>query len=199
MYAIRWVDCTFSIIGLIILLPVFTVVAILIKLTSKGSVIYKQARVGKNGKDFKVYKFRSMYVEADKKGLLTIGGKDARVTPVGAYLRKFKLDELPQLLNVVKGDMSLVGPRPEVRKYVEMYSVDQRMILAVKPGITDYASIKYRNENVLLAVASNPEELYVKEIMPKKIELNFKFINEPSIKNYFEIILKTIITSAKGK
>jgi lipopolysaccharide/colanic/teichoic acid biosynthesis glycosyltransferase len=199
MDAIRWVDCTFSIIGLIILLPVFTVVAILIKLTSKGSVIYKQARVGKNGKDFKVYKFRSMYVDADKKGLLTIGGKDARVTPVGAYLRKFKLDELPQLLNVVKGDMSLVGPRPEVRKYVEMYSVDQRMILAVKPGITDYASIKYRNENVLLAVASNPEELYVKEIMPKKIELNFKFINEPSIKNYFEIILKTIITSAKGK
>jgi lipopolysaccharide/colanic/teichoic acid biosynthesis glycosyltransferase len=199
MYAIRWVDCTFSIIGLIILLPVFTVVAILIKLTSKGSVIYKQARVGKNGKDFKVYKFRSMYVDADKKGLLTIGGKDARVTPVGAYLRKFKLDELPQLLNVVKGDMSLVGPRPEVRKYVEMYSVDQRMVLAVKPGITDYASIKYRNENVLLAVASNPEELYVKEIMPKKIELNFKFINEPSIKNYFEIILKTIITSAKGK
>jgi lipopolysaccharide/colanic/teichoic acid biosynthesis glycosyltransferase len=199
MYAIRWVDCTFSIIGLIILLPVFTVVAILIKLTSKGSVIYKQARVGKNGKDFKVYKFRSMYVDADKKGLLTIGGKDARVTPLGAYLRKFKLDELPQLLNVVKGDMSLVGPRPEVRKYVEMYSVDQRMILAVKPGITDYASIKYRNENVLLAVASNPEELYVKEIMPKKIELNFKFINEPSIKNYFEIILKTIITSAKGK
>jgi lipopolysaccharide/colanic/teichoic acid biosynthesis glycosyltransferase len=199
MKAIRILDCAFSIIGLILLSPVFLVVALLIKLSSKGPVFYKQNRVGKNGEDFKVYKFRTMYTDADKKGLLTVGGKDNRVTTVGYYLRKFKLDELPQLLNVLAGDMSIVGPRPEVRKYVDLYTIEQRKVLSVRPGITDYASIAYRNENELLAMASDPEEMYVQEIMPRKIEMNFNYINNRSIKTYFAIILKTVATSVRGK
>jgi len=196
---IRLLDLFFSIVGLMILSPVFIIVALLIKLTSKGPVFYLQNRVGKAGKDFKVYKFRSMYTDADKKGLLTVGGKDNRITKVGFYLRKYKLDELPQLLNVLKGDMSIVGPRPEVRKYVDLYSAEQRKVLSVRPGITDYASIAYRNENDLLAMAPNPEKMYVQEIMPKKIELNFNYINNRSIVEYFKIIFQTIVTSVKGK
>ncbi|MCW3106558.1 MAG: wcfS [Segetibacter sp.] len=199
MDVIRCFDFLFSLVGLIILSPVFLLAALLIKLTSKGPVFFNQSRVGKDGKDFKVYKFRSMYVNADKRGLLTVGGKDTRVTAIGYYLRKFKLDELPQLINVVKGEMSIVGPRPEVRRYVEMYSQEQLRALKVLPGITDYASIEYRNENDLLALAQNPEEFYVKEIMPKKIELNFKYINNRSIQEYFKIITKTVVTSVKGK
>src|SRR4051812_10419406 len=166
MDLIRCFDFVISLVGLLILSPVFLLVALLIRFTSKGPVFFKQKRVGKDGKDFKVYKFRSMYVDADKRGLLTVGGKDNRVTAVGYYLRRFKLDELPQLINVVKGEMSIVGPRPEVRRYVEMYSEDQLRALKVLPGITDYASIEYRNENDLLAMAENPEDFYVKEIMP---------------------------------
>lgn len=198
MDVIRCLDFLFSLVGLIILSPVFLLVGLLVKLTSKGPVFFKQKRVGKGGKDFKVYKFRSMYINADKRGLLTVGGKDKRVTAVGYYLRKFKIDELPQLINVIKGEMSIVGPRPEVRRYVEMYSEDQLRALKVLPGITDYASIEYRNENELLAMAKNPEEFYVKEIMPKKIELNFKYINDRSIHQYFKIITKTVVTSIKG-
>lgn len=196
---IRRLDFVFALIGLLILSPVLLVIALVIKLTSKGAVLFRQNRVGKNGKDFKVYKFRTMYVDADKKGLLTIGGKDNRVTKIGYFLRKYKLDELPQLVNVLKGEMSLVGPRPEVRRYVDMYSPEQMKALTVVPGITDYASIIYRNENDLLAVAANPEEFYVKEIMPKKIELNFIYINNRNIKEYFKIIAKTVVTSVKGK
>lgn len=199
MAVIRFFDIIFSLIGLIILSPVFFVVALLVKITSKGTVFFSQNRVGKDGKDFKVYKFRSMHVNADEKGLLTVGGKDNRVTSVGYYLRRFKLDELPQLINVLKGEMSIVGPRPEVRRYVEMYSEDQRKALKVLPGITDYASIEYRNENDLLALAANPEEFYIKEIMPKKIELNFKYINDPSVQQYFKVITKTVITSLRGR
>jgi lipopolysaccharide/colanic/teichoic acid biosynthesis glycosyltransferase len=198
MDLIRCLDFLFSLVGLIILSPVFLLVALLVKLTSKGPVFFKQTRVGKDGKDFKVYKFRSMYVDADKRGLLTVGGKDNRVTATGYYLRKFKIDELPQLINVIKGEMSLVGPRPEVRRYVDMYSEHQLRALKVLPGITDYASIEYRNENELLAMAKNPEEFYVKEIMPKKIELNFKYIDNRSIPQYFKIITKTVVTSIKG-
>lgn len=199
MDIIRGFDILFALVGSIILFPFFIVISLLIKLTSKGAVFFRQSRVGKNGKDFKVYKFRSMYINADKKGLLTVGGNDSRVTKVGYYLRRFKLDELPQLINVLKGEMSLVGPRPEVRKYVNLYSNDQQKTLSVLPGITDYASIEYRNENELLAMAENPEELYIREIMPKKIELNFKYINDRSVKQYFKIVIKTIITSIKGR
>jgi lipopolysaccharide/colanic/teichoic acid biosynthesis glycosyltransferase len=199
MKVITLLDYVFSLIGLIILSPVFLLVALLVKLTSKGPVFFRQNRVGKDGRDFKVYKFRTMYTDADKKGLLTVGGKDKRVTSVGYYLRKFKLDELPQLLNVLAGDMSLVGPRPEVRKYVDLYTIEQRKVLSVRPGITDYASIEYRNENDLLATATNPEEMYVEDIMPKKIALNFNYINNRSVKTYFEIIFKTVATSVSDK
>jgi lipopolysaccharide/colanic/teichoic acid biosynthesis glycosyltransferase len=199
MKVITLLDYVFSLIGLIILSPVFLLVALLVKVTSKGPVFFRQNRVGKDGRDFKVYKFRTMYTDADKKGLLTVGGKDKRVTSVGYYLRKFKLDELPQLLNVLAGDMSLVGPRPEVRKYVDLYTIEQRKVLSVRPGITDYASIEYRNENDLLATATNPEEMYIEDIMPKKIALNFNYINNRSVRAYFEIIFKTVATSVSDK
>ncbi len=199
MDVIRSLDIVFSLAGLILLSPVLLLIALLIKLTSKGPVFFKQGRVGKDGKDFKVYKFRSMTIDADKKGLLTVGGKDIRVTSAGYYLRKFKLDELPQLINVLKGEMSLVGPRPEVRRYVDMYSAEQLKALKVLPGITDYASIAYRNENDLLALVPNPEEFYVKEIMPKKIELNFRYIDNRSVSEYFKIITKTVLASVKGR
>lgn len=196
---IRTMDFMLSLIALIILSPIILPVALLIKLTSAGSVFYKQSRVGKDGKDFKVFKFRSMYVNADKKGLLTVGGKDNRVTTVGYYLRKYKIDELPQLINVLRGEMSIVGPRPEVRKYVNLYSEEQKRALQVLPGITDYASIAYRNENDLLALTQNPEHFYIHEIMPKKIELNFIYINNRSLFSYCSIIAKTVMTSIKGK
>lgn len=199
MNVIRCLDFLFSLVGLIILSPVFLLVALMIKITSKGPVFFKQTRVGKDGSDFKVFKFRTMHIDAEKRGLLTVGGKDKRVTVIGYYLRRFKVDELPQLLNVVKGEMSIVGPRPEVRRYVEMYSQEQKRTLEVLPGITDYASIAYRNENDLLALAEDPEEFYVKEIMPKKIELNFKYINDQSVEQYFKIITKTVFSSIRGK
>lgn len=199
MNVIRCFDFLFSLVGLIILSPVFLLVALMIKITSKGPVFFKQTRVGKDGSDFKVFKFRTMHIDAEKRGLLTVGGKDKRVTAIGYYLRRFKVDELPQLLNVVKGEMSIVGPRPEVRRYVEMYSQEQKRTLEVLPGITDYASIAYRNENDLLAHAEDPEEFYVKEIMPKKIELNFKYINDQSVEQYFKIITKTVFSSIRGK
>lgn len=198
MDAIRALDITLSLIGLIILSPVILIIALLIKLTSKGPTFFRQSRVGKNGSDFKVIKFRTMFTDADKIGLLTVGGRDKRITRLGYYLRKYKLDELPQLVNVLLGEMSLVGPRPEVRRYVDLYSTDQKRALKVRPGITDYASIAFRNENELLATAQNPEEFYIKEILPKKIELNFKYINNRNIKQYFLIIWKTVVTSAKG-
>ena len=199
MDTIKVIDFLLALIGLIILSPVLILVALFIKLTSKGPVFFMQSRVGKDGKDFKVFKFRTMYTQAEKLGLLTVGGKDNRITAIGYYLRKFKIDELPQLLNVLKGEMSLVGPRPEVRRYVDMYSIDQIKALNVLPGITDYASIAYRNENEMLATASNPEEYYIKEIMPNKIELNFKYINNRSVTEYFKIIGMTLLSAIKGK
>ena len=199
MKIIRGFDIIFSLIGLLILSPVFLLIVITINVTSKGAAFYKQSRVGKDSKDFWLFKFRTMYVDADKKGLLTVGGRDNRITNIGFYLRKYKLDELPQLINVLKGEMSIVGPRPEVRKYVELYTVEQKRILNVLPGITDYASIIYRNENDLLASAVNPEEFYVNELVSKKIELNLKYINDQSLKEYFSIIAKTLMTAVKGK
>lgn len=189
---IRLIDFLASLFGLIILSPIFLVIAIWIKLDdSEGPVFFKQMRVGKNGVDFGLYKFRSMYVGADRQGLITIGGHDSRITRSGYYIRQYKLDELPQLINVLKGDMSLVGPRPEVRKYVELYNEEQRRVLEVRPGITDYASIEYLDENILLALSDDPDKTYIEEIMPAKIRLNMKYINNQCLKEYLYIILKT--------
>lgn len=188
----RIFDLIFSFIGLLFLAPLFLAIAILIMVDTKGGVFYRQVRVGLNGKDFKLFKFRTMQPDSDKKGLLTVGGRDNRVTRMGYYLRKYKLDELPQLLNVFLGDMSFVGPRPEVRKYVDLYNAEQLNVLKVKPGITDYASIEYSNENELLARSKNPEETYIKEIMPAKLELNKRYIAEQGIVTDVKLIVKTI-------
>ena len=189
---IRFFDFFFTVLGLIILSPLFLIVAIWIKLDSSGPVFYRQTRVGKNNKDFKLLKFRSMVTDSDKKGLITVGGRDPRVTQSGYFIRKYKLDELPQLLNVLIGDMSLVGPRPEVRKYVDLYNETQRKVLSVKPGITDYASIEYIDENEILGRAENTEKVYIEHIMPEKIKYNMKYIQNRSVKEYFKIIFLTI-------
>lgn len=189
---IRFFDILFSLAGLLILLPLFVLIYFLIILETKGGGFYTQNRVGKNGKDFKLFKFRTMTIGADKKGLLTVGGSDSRITKTGKYIRRFKLDELPQLFNVLKGQMSLVGPRPEVRKYVELYTQAQQIILTVRPGITDYASIVYVDENKILGMSADPEKTYIEEIMPEKIRLNMKYIHNQGIKPYFQIILLTI-------
>lgn len=170
-----------------------------IKLSSGGSIFFKQQRVGKDDKDFMLFKFRTMYNGSDKKGLLTVGGRDKRITEIGYYLRKFKLDELPQLFNVIVGDMSIVGPRPEVRRYVNLYSNEQKKVLNYLPGITDYASIVFRNENELLASAVDPEDYYIKVLVPKKNKLNLRYIENKGLKEYFTIIAKTVVISLKGK
>jgi len=182
--------CAFA--GLMLLAPLLAAIAICITLESKGGVFYRQSRVGRYGKEFKLYKFRSMFPDADKKGLLTVGGRDPRITAVGYYLRKFKLDELPQLLNVFNGSMSLVGPRPEVKKYVDLYTAEQRNVLNVRPGITDYASLEYFSENELLATSNDPEKTYINEIMPAKLELNKKYIKEAGLVTDLRIIFRTI-------
>ena len=190
---IRFFDFVLSLVGLVILAPIFIVLAVWIKIDSMGPVFYKQIRVGQNGKDFGLFKFRSMVVDADKKGLITVGGRDPRITRSGYFIRKYKLDELPQLINVLLGDMSLVGPRPEVRKYVELYTDEQQKVLSVKPGITDYASIEYMDENEILGKSSDPEKTYIEEIMPEKIKYNMKYINNKSLFEYFKIILLTVL------
>lgn len=189
----RIFDVVISFIGIIILLPIFIIISIIILIDSKGGIFYRQTRVGKNNKDFKIFKFRTMYPDSDKKGLLTVGSRDNRITKPGYFLRKYKLDELPQLFNVLIGDMSFVGPRPEVRKYVEMYNDEQKKVLSVLPGITDYASIEYRNENDILAKSQNPEQTYINEIMPAKLELNLKYIREKNMITDLKIIFKTIL------
>lgn len=188
---IRFFDFLFSLFGLIVLSPVFLLISLCIVLDSRGGVFYRQSRVGKDGKDFKLYKFRSMRTGADKRGLITVGEKDSRITRVGYFLRKYKLDELPQLINVLKGEMSLVGPRPEVRKYVDLYTPEQRKVLSVVPGITDYASIEYVDENRILGGATDPDKVYVEEILPDKIRYNMKYIENRSLKEYFKIIFLT--------
>lgn len=160
---------------------------------SEGPGFYSQVRVGKGGKDFRLYKFRSMRVGADKKGLITVGGRDPRITRVGYFIRKYKLDELPQLWNVLLGDMSLVGPRPEVRKYVDMYTEDQWKVLSVRPGITDYASIEYVDENEILGKAIDPDKVYVEQIMPNKIRYNMKYIQNCSVWEYLKVIILTTV------
>lgn len=188
----RGFDLFFSGIGILLLCPILLVIAISIKIESNGPVLYIQKRVGLGGAMFRLFKFRTMFVGADRQGLLTVGSRDNRITKIGYYLRKYKLDELPQLFNVFIGSMSLVGPRPEVQKYVELYTDKQREVLSVKPGITDFASIHFSNENEILAQSDNPELLYVKRIMVQKIRLNKLYIRSRSIKLDFAIILMTI-------
>ena len=187
----RLFDLMITIPMLLLVSPFFLIIALLIKLGSNGPVFYMQTRVGLNSSDFKIFKFRTMHVNADKAGLLTVGGRDPRVTSLGYFLRKYKLDELPQLLNVFFGSMSLVGPRPEVRKYVDLYNAEQQKVLSVKPGITDYASIEYSEENELLAKSNDPERTYIDEIMPAKLLLNQKYIAEKSLATDIKIIWLT--------
>lgn len=187
----RLFDIFFSFFGLLFIFPILLVVAIIITVTSKGGVFYRQVRVGKNNKDFRIFKFRTMHVDADKLGLLTVGGRDPRVTKIGYYLRKYKLDELPQLINVFIGDMSFVGPRPEVRKYVDLYTEEQQKVLKVQPGITDLASIEFRNENEILSKQENPDKYYIDVIMPRKIEVNLRYLKNRSLLKDIEVIFKT--------
>ena len=188
---IRFCDIVFSLFGLLLLCPVFIVVALWIVIDDQGPVFYRQQRVGKDGKDFGLLKFRSMRVGADKMSLITVGDRDPRVTRAGYYIRRYKLDELPQLWNVLVGDMSLVGPRPEVRRYVDLYTPKQSKVLSVRPGITDYASIEYIDENALLAESDDPDKTYIEQIMPAKIALNMRYINHRTIGEYFTIIFLT--------
>jgi lipopolysaccharide/colanic/teichoic acid biosynthesis glycosyltransferase len=190
---IRFFDILFSLIGLLLLSPLLIIVYILIVLESEGSGIYTQVRVGFNSNNFKLYKFRSMFTGSDKNGVITIGSNDTRVTKIGRFIRKYKIDELPQLFNVLVGDMSIVGPRPEVPEYVKFYTNEQIRVLGIKPGITDYASIEYANENEILGLAIDPHSTYVNEVLPKKIKLNFKYIDNKSLKEYFIIIVLTFL------
>ncbi len=187
----RLFDILASGVGLLVLSPLFLVVAIWIKCDSKGPVFYKQQRVGRGNKDFWLYKFRSMRPGSDKQGLITVGGRDPRVTRSGYFIRKYKLDELPQLINVFLGDMSLVGPRPEVRKYVEMYTPAQMHVLDVRPGITDLASIRYRNENELLEQAEDPDRYYVEVIMQDKLKINLEYVAKHSFWYDIKLIFMT--------
>ena len=196
---IRFFDILFSLVGIIVLSPILIIIYFLVILESKGGGFYIQKRVGKGGEIFKLYKFRSMSVGADKKGLITVGGSDPRMTRMGFFIRRFKLDELPQLFNVLNGTMSLVGPRPEVQKYVELYTPAQYEVLSVKPGITDYASIEYVDENIILGKAEDPEKIYIDEILPAKIQLNMKYIQNRSLKEYFFIIFLTFWSIVKRK
>lgn len=192
MIAKRTFDLFFSIIGIIAILPIMIIIALMIVFDSKGGVIYKQQRVGRNNIIFNLFKFRTMKVGADKGSLLTIGDYDHRITRSGHFLRKYKLDELPQLFNILKGDMSFVGPRPEVSKYVALYNQVQQRILTVKPGLTDWASIEYIDESRLLAQAANPEAFYIEHIIPLKIAQNLKYIEHNNLWIDMKIILLTI-------
>ena len=187
----RIFDIISSLFGLILLSPFIIIIAILIKLDSKGPIFFKQVRVTKNGREFKIFKYRTMKIGSDKYSQITVG-KDSRITKIGDFLRKYKLDEIPQLINVLIGDMSLVGPRPEVPKYVALYTEKQREILKVRAGITDYASIEFSNENDILANETDPEKAYIEKIMPRKIELNKKYLSEISVMTDIKIILLTI-------
>ena len=187
----RLFDIVASGLGLIVLSPLFLILAIWIKLDSKGPVFYRQVRVGYKNKDFRIFKFRSMRVGADKGSLVTIGGRDPRVTKSGYWIRKFKLDELPQLINVFIGDMSLVGPRPEVRHYVDYWTPDQMHVLDVRPGITDPASIKFRNENELMEKAEDPEKYYIEVIMQEKIKLYLEYVEKHNFWYDLGLIFKT--------
>ena len=189
----RIFDIVVSLIILILFFPIGIIISLWILLESKGGVFYKQERIGKDGVPFKMFKFRSMRKDADKAGNLTVGMRDPRITRSGYFIRKYKLDEFPQFINVLKGDMSIVGPRPEVREYTDLYTEEQRKILSVKPGITDYASLEYFEENELLGQSADPHRTYIEEIMPAKIELNMKYIKDPGIVRDLKITWKTFL------
>ncbi|MBR2132478.1 MAG: sugar transferase [Oscillospiraceae bacterium] len=192
MAAKRLFDIVCSAAGLLVLSPVLLITALLVGLTSPGGVLFKQERMGKDGIPFTIYKFRSM--RKDNRGLKITTNQDSRITPVGKILRKTKLDELPQLVNVLKGDMSFVGPRPEVREYADLYTEEQRQIFLVRPGITGKASIEFRNENELLSESADPNRTYIEEIMPKKLELDMEYIPRASVLYDIGLIFKTLIT-----
>jgi len=187
----RIFDVLSSLIALVIFSPIFIFISVWILLDSRGGIFYKQIRVGKNGKEFGLLKLRSMRPNSDKSGQLTIGN-DARVTKVGRFIRRFKLDEVPQLINILKGEMSVVGPRPEVPKYVKMYSEAQQKVLTVLPGLTDYASIEYLDEQKVLGAADDPEVTYIEEVMPAKLNLNLKYIADQSFWLDIKLIFRTI-------
>ncbi|MBN1338355.1 MAG: sugar transferase [Bacteroidales bacterium] len=189
----RLIDIFLALSGILILLPFFFVISLLIVASSGGGAFYAQQRVGKNQRIFRLLKFRTMYKGSDRKGLLTIGGNDPRITPVGRWLRKYKLDELPQLWNILKGEMSFVGPRPEVEKYVRLYNEKQLKVLTVRPGLTDYASLAYSDESILLKKYDNPEEVYIQQIMPDKLEMNLRYIENMNPGNDLIILLKTLV------
>jgi len=188
----RLFDVVFSCVVLLVLLPVGIILSLLIVIESRGGAFFKQERVGRYGKPFFIYKFRSMRLGAEKQGKLTIGVRDQRITRVGYFLRKFKLDEFPQFYNVLKGDMSIVGPRPEVKEYVAQYTSDQLTVLNVKPGITDYASLAFFKENELLAKSENPNKTYLEEIMPAKLALNKKYLLHRTFGQDMKIIWQTL-------
>lgn len=187
----RIFDIVSSLIVLSALFPIFIVVGIIILLESRGGIFYSQMRVGKDGSEFNLLKFRSMNINADKEGQLTVGN-DKRITPFGHFIRKSKIDEFPQLLNILIGDMSVVGPRPEVPKYVKLYNEEQRKVLTVRPGLTDIATIEYINEQQQLGESDDPEKLYIEKIMPDKLKLNLKYIDSQSFENDILIIFRTI-------
>lgn len=194
----RAFDIFFSIGALLFLWPFIVLLSLLILFGSKGGVFYKQVRIGKNFREFYLLKFRTMRPGSDKQGLITVGGKDNRITREGYFLRKYKLDELPQFINILKGDMSFVGPRPEVKKYVDMYHERYKNVLQVRPGLTDYASLEYISENELLGQSSDPEKTYIDEILPRKLDLADKYVARSSVAEDIRIILRTIQTIARG-
>ena len=189
----RSFDVLFSLIGLIVLSPILLIIAILIKLDSKGPVLFIQGRVGKNNKDFNIYKFRTMRIASENEGLLTLGNNDSRITKIGYFLRRYKIDEFPQLINILKGDMSFVGPRPELRYYVNFYNEDDMTIFKVRPGITGLASLKYRNEVELLKAAKDPEDFFINTIIPDKLKFNKEYIKRQNFFFDLKLILITII------
>jgi lipopolysaccharide/colanic/teichoic acid biosynthesis glycosyltransferase len=189
----RTVDICISLLILVLFLPFGLLLMLFISVESAGGVFYLQERVGRNGQLFKLIKFRSMRPNADKGSQITIGNRDPRITRTGYFIRRFKLDEFPQFINVIKGDMSIVGPRPEVPHYVKLYTTEQKKVLAVKPGITDYASLAYFNENEILVKAVDPQKVYLEQIMPAKIELNQRYLSDPSLLKDFKIIWLTAL------
>ena len=189
----RIFDIIMAIVILTLVLPFGIIISMMILFSSRGGIFYIQERVGKDKKPFGLLKFRTMKQNADKEGKLTVGMRDGRITKVGYFLRKYKLDEFPQFLNVLKGDMSVVGPRPEVKEYVDMYTIEQLKILNVRPGITDLASLEYFRENELLGQAEDPQKTYIEDVMPAKIELNKKYLANPSLGTDIKIIWRTFL------
>lgn len=194
----RAFDLLFSFTILTLFLPFGMLISMLIVIGSKGGIFYRQERIGKHGKPFMLLKFRSMRIDSDQQGKLTVGMNDSRITQIGLFIRKYKLDEFPQFINVLLGEMSIVGPRPEVEEFVSLYNTSQKRVLEVKPGVTDYASIEYFNENAILAEANDPKKTYIETIMPEKIRLNQKYISNPTLAHDLKIIFRTILRILKN-